>query len=328
MCLVAPALLLGVGCAPANSVPTIVSLVSRNDVVAPLDRCLIECVADDQEGDTIKYDWSTDGGTVTGYEGTVAWTAPAREGIYHITCQVNDGVEREEGGTPSRETVTVVVKDNHYPAIDGMGADCDWIRPGEDCEVHCVATYIDGDTLKYTWSADAGTVNGEGPDVTWTAPDIEGDFAVRVLVADGYGGERTASTTIKTAVNQPLVVTDMVVTPLDEPEYLKFYNERFKILKGRSCLIRCVVNDPLRIVSYEWSDGGLVCVFPVGSESFTFESAPNEIRWTAPREEADFEISVVARDADGHFAQKTIAINVETCTCAFSSKAAEESPDA
>jgi len=328
MCLVAPALMLGAGCAPANRAPTIVSLASREDVVGPFDSCLIECVAEDKEGDTVTYDWSTDGGTVTGYQGTVAWTAPDREGIYHITCEVSDGVERENGGAPARETVTVVVKDNHFPFVDDLSADCDWVRPGEDCAVHCVASDIDGDTLTYAWSTDAGTVSGEGTDVTWTAPDVEGDFAVRVVVSDGYGGERSASTVIKTAVDQPLVVTDMVVTMLDEPEYLKFYNERFKILKGRTCLIRCVVNDPLRIVSYEWSDGGPVCIFPVGSERFVFESAPNEIRWTAPREESGFEVTVVARDADGHYAEKTITINVATCTCAFSDESSEESVEA
>ncbi len=316
------------GCSTQNSAPTIVSLKCSQEVVGPLDSCLVECVASDVDGDALKYVWSADSGSVAGYEGTVAWTAPDKEGIYHITCEVSDGVKREQGSGPVRKTVTVLVKDNHYPAIDGMGADCAWIRPSEQCAVHCVASDIDGDVLTYTWSADAGSVKGDGPDAVWTAPDFEGDFVVRVRVADGYGGERTASTSIRTAVNEPLVVTNMVVTMLDEPEYLKFYNERFKILKSKSCLIRCVVNDPVRIVSYEWTDGGPVCVFPVGSERFTFESGPNEIRWTAPREEADFEITVVARDADGHYAQKTISVNVETCTCAFSEKASEESPDA
>lgn len=328
LCLLTLGLMPFSGCAAPNSAPAIVSLTISQEVVGPHDSCLVECIASDADGDPLKYEWSVDSGSVAGYEGTVAWTAPEKEGIYHVTCEVSDGNKREEGSAPVRKTVTVLVKDNHYPAVDGMGADCTWIRPQEQCAVHCIASDIDGDVLTYTWSTDAGSVVGDGPDAVWTAPDVEGDFVVRVRVTDGYGGERTASTTIRTAADEPLVVTDMVVTMLDEPEYLKFYNERFKILKGRSCLIRCEVNDPLRIVSYEWSDGGPVCVFPVGSESFTFESGPNEIRWTAPREEADFEITVVARDADGHFAQKTIAVNVETCTCAFSDKASEESPDA
>ncbi len=323
LCLTAAALILVAGCAPSNSAPTIVSLVSHDDVLAPLDSCLIECIAEDKEGDALEYAWSTDGGTVTGYEGTVAWTAPTKEGIYHITCQVTDGVERQEGGAPARETVTVVVKDNHYPTIDGMGADRDWVRPGEECAVRCQASDIDGDVLTYTWSADAGTISGEGGDVTWTAPDVEGDFTIRVVVTDGYGGEYSAHTVVKTAVNQPLVVKDLVVTALDEPAYLNFYDERIKVLKGKSYLIRCDVNEPLRIVSYEWSDGGPVCVFPVGSERFVFELAPNVIRWTAPLERGDFTITVVARDAEGHYAEKSMVVNVETCTCAFSDSTTE-----
>jgi len=316
------------GCAPANAVPEIVSLSPHKDVVAPLDSCLLECIVEDADSDDLQYSWSADSGTINGYEGTVAWTAPAKEGIYHITCEVTDGVEHANGVSSARQTVTIVVKDNHFPFIDGMGADCDWIRPGGQCAVHCVASDVDGDALSYAWSTDAGTVSGEGPDAVWTAPDVEGDFIVRVLVNDGYGGERSASTVIRTAVDEPLVVTDMVVTMLDEPQYLKFYNERFKILKGRTCLIRCEVNEPLRIVSYEWTDGGPVCVFPVGGERFVFESGANEIRWTAPREEGTFEINVVARDASGHYAEKTITINVATCTCAFSEESSEgETPE-
>ncbi len=310
-------------CAPSDSPPRIVGLSCKQEIVAPLDSCLIECVAEDNEGDTITYTWSADSGTISGYAGTVAWTAPDKEGIYHVTCEVSDGAEGQE---TVAETLTMVVKDNHYPSIDGMGADQDWVRPGESCSVVCVASDIDGDELSYEWSADCGDVVGTGREAVWTAPDFEADCVIRVMVSDGYGGERTASAYVRTAAEQPLVVTDFVVTPLDEPQYLKFYDERYKILKGKTCTIQAVANEPQRIEKYEWSDGGPVSVFPVGGERFAFE-APDKIRWTAPLEREEFTLTVTVWDAEGHSATKSIVVKVETCTCAFSSSDTEESEE-
>ena len=317
MALVVPA----TACAPANVPPEIVSLACRQEILAPLDSCLVECIVEDADGDAVEYVWTADSGTINGYEGTVAWTAPQTEGIYHITCEVSDGVEGQE---PAKETVTVIVKDNHYPSIDGMGAEYDWVRPGEPCAVTVEASDIDGDTLSYEWSTECGEVVGDGNEAVWTAPDFEADCMVRVVVTDGYGGERTASVSVRTAAEQPLVVTDMVITPVDEPQYLKFYDERFKILKGKSCIIRAEVNEAERIVKYEWTDGGPVSLFPVGGERFAFESGPNEIRWTAPWERDEYSIGVTVWDADGHSAEKTIVMKVETCTCAFPSDDSED----
>lgn len=311
--------MVGSGCAPKNSPPEIIGLACRQEIVAPLDSCLIECVAEDPDGDALEYEWSSDSGTINGYEGTVAWTAPEEQGIYHVTVSVSDGGEEP----PVSGKVTVIVKDNHYPAIDGLGTDCDWVVPGESCEVRCQAEDMDGDVLTYTWSADCGEIVGDGASAMWTAPDFEADCTVRVVVSDGYGGERTASVAMKAAVDPPLVVTDMIVAPVDEPEYLKFYDERYKILKGKTCTIRCVVNEPGRITSYEWSDGGPVSLFPVGGERFAFTSGPSEIRWTAPMERGEYVIKVTARDDEGHFAEKSIVVKVETCACAFDTPATE-----
>ncbi|MBN1856386.1 MAG: hypothetical protein JW846_05465 [Dehalococcoidia bacterium] len=323
-CTAAFVAMLLVGCAPSNTPPEIIGLSCRQMVIAPLDSCLIECVAEDADGDELQYDWSSDSGMINGYEGTVAWTAPDDEGIYHVTVSVTDGGEEPAVS----DTVTVIVKDNHYPSIDGLGAEFDWVRFGEPCTIACQASDIDGDSLNYVWSADCGEVTGEGDTVTWISPEFEGNCTVRVVVSDGYGGERTASVAVRVAENEPLVVTDMIVTPLDEPQYLTFYDERFKILKGKSCTIQAVSNAPERIVSYEWSDGGPVCVFPVGCEGFVFGSGPDEIQWRAPLERGEYTIMVTVRDDQGHFAEKSIVMKVETCTCAFPKEEPAEGEEA
>lgn len=303
----------------APNPPVITSLEAKQDVIGPLDSCLIECVAEDEDGDDLTYTWSADSGTINGNAGTVAWTAPDSEGLFKVTVEVSDGSEL----APALETLTIRVKDNHYPVINSVSADEDWIKPGTTCTVSCDAEDIDGDSLTYSWEADCGTVEAAGSEAVWTAPEFEGNCTIRVTVSDGYGGERTASTQVRVARLEPLVVSDMVVTAVDEPRYLKHYEDSFKILKGKTCTIECVVNSPERIVSYEWSDGGPVTVFPVGGERFTFDSSPGEITWTAPMERGEYTITVVARDDDGHFAEKSIVMKVETCKCAFPSEESE-----
>ncbi len=309
------------GCiaAAAPNPPVITSLEARQELIAPLDSCLIECIAEDEDGDELTYTWSADSGTINGYAGTVAWTAPDSEGLFKITVEVSDG----SGLPPASETLTLRVKDNHYPVINSVSAEEVWIKPGTTCVIICDAEDTDGDSLTYAWEADCGTVESSGSEAVWTAPGFEGNCTIGVTVSDDYGGERTASTQVRVAELEPLVVSDMVVTAVDESRYLKHYNDSFKILKGKTCTIECMVNRPERIASYEWSDGGPVTVFPVGGERFTFDTGPGEITWTAPMERGEYKITVVARDDDGHFAEKTIVMKVETCTCAFPSDKSE-----
>lgn len=297
----------------APNPPEIVSLTARQELVGPGDSCLIECSAEDGDGDELTYKWTADSGIINGYAGTVAWTAPDSEGLYKISVEVSDGSELP----PVSRTITIRVKDNHYPVIDGFGADKDWVKPGESCLVTCTASDIDEDVLEYRWETDCGVVEPHGESTTWTAPDFEGACTVTVYVSDGFGGERHASVEVLVAAREPLVVTDVIVTATGDPRYVRDYDQRFKILKGESCTIRCVVNDPERITSYEWTDGSPVTVFPIGSDRFVFDDRPDEIRWTAPMERADYVIVVTARDSDGHYAQKNIVMRVETCTCAF-----------
>ncbi len=48
------------------------------------------CNASDPNNDVLTYTWSADGGTFSGIDKVVTWTAPTTEGIYKITCKVTD----------------------------------------------------------------------------------------------------------------------------------------------------------------------------------------------------------------------------------------------
>lgn len=300
------------GCAPKNTPPEIVSLESRARIVAPSDSVLIECVAFDADGDELTYDWTSDRGTIDGYAGVIAWTAPAEEGLARVTVSVTDG-----GDEGASESVTVVIKTNHAPVIRSVAAESAWIRPGESVLVHCDAEDSDGDALSYLWSAECGEITGTGDTVSWKAPESEGECVITVVVDDGYERQRTASTTLATAQFEPLLVTTMTVTAVDDPPYLVQRNDWYKVFFEDTYIIECFFTEPDRIVSYEWSDGELSATFPVGAERFVFEDGPSKIRWTAPHERGEYTMTVTVRDAAGTEASKSITLFVENCTCGF-----------
>ena len=313
------------GCAARNSPPEIVSLESRERVVSPGDSVLIECIAIDADDDELSYEWSSDRGVVNGYAGTIAWTAPAQEGLARITVNVSDGAEEEMVS----QSVTVVVKRNIRPMIEGVVAELDWVRPGESVSVHCAATDDDGDALTYTWTADCGVISGEGETVSWTAPETETklECKVTVVVDDGYEGMATSSVTVVASKYEPLLVDSVTVTALEEPYYLVSRTDWHKVYWGDSYVIECAVSEPDRIVSWQWSDGGPVATFPTAAGNIAFEGSGTKIRWTAPKERGEMTLTVIARDAMGNEATKSITLQVESCTCAFPKPDVDESTE-
>ena len=63
------------------------------------------CIATDPNNDVLTYTWSADGGTFSGTDKTVTWTAPSTEGIYKITCKVTD-----PGNLSAQSTTSILVK--------------------------------------------------------------------------------------------------------------------------------------------------------------------------------------------------------------------------
>ncbi len=95
-----------------NTPPVIASLTPSSTDLAPEASATIGCVANDADGDTLSYEWTPTGGTITGTGNSVSWEAPATEGTYNISVSVSDG----HGGTASDSVeITVEMK---YGSID------------------------------------------------------------------------------------------------------------------------------------------------------------------------------------------------------------------
>ena len=107
-----------------------------------------------------------------------------------------------EGGIVAWEKAGAPI--NHLPIIEDLVVtpeepqffkETNIIWKGKSCSIECIASDPDNDELSYEWSADAGSIAGEGLTVTWTAPleaPLEGGKAiVTVTVADNSGGIAT-----------------------------------------------------------------------------------------------------------------------------------------
>jgi hypothetical protein len=287
-------------CTPANHHPVIASLKAKQNVIAPLDSCVIECTASDPDGDELTYEWSASKGKITGAGATVAWSAPEAEGIYNIMVKVSDGNDGEANGS-----ITIRVKANHPPTIISLIADADWVAPLSSCLIECVASDEDGDELSYEWSASGGGISGVGPVVTWAAPETVGLYDLAVTVNDGYDGESTRSLTISVAINPPPIIESLIVSS-EEPKYLREYHDGYEIFKGKSCVIACIVSNASDELVYQWScDDGEI------------SGEGSVVKWTAPSGRDKVTVTVMVSELDGIPATESIVFEVETCTCAF-----------
>jgi len=190
--LVVAALLIG-GCTPANQPPVISSLTAGAGRVNPSDSCQVKCVASDPDGDELSYTWSADGGSISGEEPVVTWTAPAVPGDYTIAVKVTDG----RGGEATTQ-LTIGVAVNQPPVIS-LTSEPQTVKKAMTSAIKCIASDPDEDKLDYIWSASGGNITGEGPAVTWVAPNAYGTYTITVTVTDGRGGQATESINIVVA---------------------------------------------------------------------------------------------------------------------------------
>jgi len=289
------------GCVPANHPPVITNLKAEPEAVSPSGLCHIECIASDQDGDELSYEWSASEGDINGDGAAVNWSAPESEGIYNITVEITDG-----NGGEVTDSITITVRVNHPPTITSIIADKDWVTPLGSCHIRCNAEDPDGDELSYEWSADGGDISGTGLVITWTVPEAVGLHNITVVVTDGYGGEDTRTLTVSVSPNPPPVIEDLIVTPKGH-EYLKKDDGGYMVGKAMSCDIECIVSDTSGKLVYGWScdDGEISGEGPM-------------ITWTAPDRAVEVTVTVTVSDDAGSMVSKSIVFKVVRCSkCTF-----------
>ena len=294
-------LLLASSCtAPTNHEPIIISLDAEAARVVPSASCQIVCNATDPDGDELAYTWSSGGRELSGEGASVAWVAPSSEGSYSITVNVTDG----QGGAVS-DYVVITVRTNNPPVIDSLVASADWVLPLGSLDVTCDALDPDDDELSYEWSATGGSITGTGCEMVWTAPEEVGTYAITVMVRDIYGGSDTKTLATVVALEEPLIIEDLLVTA--EHCYLKAYSWGYKVGKSQEYCIECIVADKSIELIYNW-----FC----NSGEITGEGSI--ITWTAPHTSELATVSVTLSDIDGCTTSEYVILGVASCSaCTF-----------
>ena len=80
-----------IGCSDFNTEPVITSLTADNTTVSPGGTVLLTCTAEDDNDDSLTYNWECTNGSLVPNGNTATWTAPGDSGAYSISCAVTDG---------------------------------------------------------------------------------------------------------------------------------------------------------------------------------------------------------------------------------------------
>jgi hypothetical protein len=206
-------------------------------------------------------------------------------------------------------TLSPVPSLNSAPVAVSIIGGSEW-KPSTEGSVICEASDPDGDKLSYIWSAENGTIKGEGNKVIWVTPDTTGDYAVTVRVIDGKGGEATASKSFKVVSNS--YGND---SP-DMPIYLKLVIPSGSVVKESRRVriwttseIQCIVqNVDAAELTYKWSS-------PVGKLNGNDIAAgkASRVGWTSPGVAGTYTVGITVIDKSGNEAKGEVTFEVLCC---------------
>lgn len=191
----------------ANQPPEILymrsELSEEDGWVVPGAGVYVSCDAEDPDGDTLTYQWSSTDGELFGQGAAVVWVAPQSLGMKWVTVTATDVY----GGVASR-SLPITVSAAEPPVIHDVkvkALDTDLFKPYGDswrifkersCSLEAVVDDPEG-VYTYEWSAEKGTLTADGARATWTAPaSPKGWVNIVLRVTDRHGNESNRSVRI------------------------------------------------------------------------------------------------------------------------------------
>ncbi len=238
------------------------------------------------------YNTVTKGFIATGATGTVSMTISAGSVSVVVIAPAGGAMTK----VLDKTLINSVVVDyrngysgNHPPRIKSLSPDSARMSVRTPVNIYCSAADRDSDALTYSWSASRGTIAGNGPVVTWTAPDSPGVCVVTCTVDDGHGGNAAARDTLQVVafITHPPVILRMAALPR-------------KVDLGASSAVSCVVSNPdSNALTFTWSASA-------GSISGTGPA----VAWRAPASPSNDVVRVSVDDGKGGHDADSIGLEV------------------
>ncbi|MGB6192858.1 MAG: hypothetical protein WBF42_10345, partial [Terracidiphilus sp.] len=149
------------------------------------------------------YGWTGDGVTGSGTTATIA-TTNLNPGSYTIKANLKEGKKGKEGLKPWQVadcSASFTVKEFEPPTIS-CSASPSTIKPGDTSTITATGVSPQNRPLTYTYSANAGTVSGNGTTATYNSAGAPtGSAEITCTVADDKG--HTASSTTSVTIVAP-----------------------------------------------------------------------------------------------------------------------------
>lgn len=190
--------------------------------------------------------------------------------------------------------IAAVLGGNRAPLITGLYAESGSVPAGSTIDVQCNAVDIDGDTVNYRWSANAGVFAGSGAAVQWTAPDSTGSYTVACTVVDSHGAAIAAQVTVQVTEAEP----EEPVSTNQAPVIHSMSADPSIVCPGERSTITATVSDPEGDpITYSWKASG-------GHITGEGTSAT----WTAPDAGGTYVITVSVADEHGNVSRRGIRV--------------------
>jgi hypothetical protein len=181
-------------------------------------------------------------------------------------------------------------------------------NPGKENTLLCAARDPDGNPLTYVWTAENGTIKGDGQKVIWLPPDTIGEYEISVKVDNGKGG--------KASFSKKFTVTDPAPPEPDKTIYLKMSVPSQNIVRAQGRVrafytieTQCVIEgaDP-KDFTYTWGvTGGKLLADNLN------EGKASRVGWIAPSGGEQYKITVLVQDKSGN--QAVGEVNMEVLCC-------------
>ncbi len=181
-----------------NHRPEIKYFAVEPNVTTAGSTCRVRVIATDMDEEPLSYILQIDDGTLSGEGPIWDWVAPSDPGKYYFNLEVRD----QRGGKDTSSTYVMVQEGapNRPPVITSFRAADSILPVGGTTTLRTVALDQDDDELTYDYVAARGSIQGEGDEVIYTAPDQAVKDTVTVTVSDGKGG--TDSRTLQIDVRE------------------------------------------------------------------------------------------------------------------------------